>query len=115
MFWCLVGFGLLMMITAIFLVPESLPVEQRHGGGLRQFGSGLYEVLRIRLYVGYMLTAALSGFTMMAYIANSSTYCRCRRPAALAVRAVLRVPPLWPRFCCRSSMPRSLDASGRAA
>ncbi len=71
-FWCLVGFGLLMMITAIFLVPESLPVERRHGGGLRQFGAGLHEVLRIRLYVGYMLTAALSGFTMMAYIANSS-------------------------------------------
>jgi MFS transporter, DHA1 family, multidrug resistance protein len=29
-------------------------------------------VLRSRLYVGYMLTAVLSGFTMMAYIANSS-------------------------------------------
>ena len=71
-FWCLVGFGLLMMITAIFLVPESLPVERRHGGGLRQFASGLSQVVRIRLFVGYMLTAALSGFTMMAYIANSS-------------------------------------------
>lgn len=71
-FWCLVGFGLLMMITAIFFVQESLPVERRHGGGLRQFGSGLHEVLRSRLFVGYMLTAALSGFTMMAYIANSS-------------------------------------------
>jgi len=47
-FWCLVGFGLLMMITAIFLVPESLPVERRHGGGLRQFASGLHEVLRLR-------------------------------------------------------------------
>jgi DHA1 family bicyclomycin/chloramphenicol resistance-like MFS transporter len=71
-FWCLVGFGLLMMITAIVLVPESLPRERRHGGGLRQFTSGLSQVLRIRLFVGYMLTAVLSGFTMMAYIANSS-------------------------------------------
>jgi MFS transporter, DHA1 family, multidrug resistance protein len=71
-FWCLVGFGLLMVITAILFVPESLPRERRHGGGLRQFTSGLSQVLRIRLYVGYMLTAALSGFTMMAYIANSS-------------------------------------------
>jgi DHA1 family bicyclomycin/chloramphenicol resistance-like MFS transporter len=71
-FWFLVGFGLLMMITAILFVPESLPPERRHGGGLRQFASGLSQVLRIRLYVGYMLTAALSGFTMMAYIANSS-------------------------------------------
>jgi len=71
-FWFLVGFGLLMMITAIVFVPESLPQERRHGGGLRQFASGLSQVLRIRLFVGYMLTAALSGFTMMAYIANSS-------------------------------------------
>jgi MFS transporter, DHA1 family, multidrug resistance protein len=71
-FWFLVGLGLLMMITAIVFVPESLPVEQRHGGGLRLFASGLSEVLRIRLFVGYMLTAALSGLTMMAYIANSS-------------------------------------------
>jgi len=71
-FWFLVGFGLLMMITAIVFVPESLPRERRHGGGLRQFASGLSQVLRIRLYVGYMLTAALSGATMMAYIANSS-------------------------------------------
>ena len=71
-FWCLVGFGLLMTITAIVFVPESLPLERRHGGGLRQFATGLSEVLRIRVYVGYMLTAALSGFTMMAYIANSS-------------------------------------------
>ena len=61
-----------MMITAIVFVPESLPRERRHGGGLRQFGSGLSQVLRVRLYVGYMLTAALSGATMMAYIANSS-------------------------------------------
>jgi DHA1 family bicyclomycin/chloramphenicol resistance-like MFS transporter len=54
-FWFLVGFGLLMMITAIVFVPESLPRERRHGGGLRQFASGLSQVLRIRLYVGYML------------------------------------------------------------
>ena len=40
-FWILVGFGLLMMITAIVFVPESLPRERRHGGGLRQFTSGL--------------------------------------------------------------------------
>lgn len=26
-FWCLVGFGLLMMITAILVVPESLPAD----------------------------------------------------------------------------------------
>jgi MFS transporter, DHA1 family, multidrug resistance protein len=71
-FWVLVGFGLVMMVTAIAVVPESLPPERRHGGGLRQFASGLSQVIKIRLFVGYTLTAALSGFTMMAYIANSS-------------------------------------------
>lgn len=71
-FWVLVGFGLAMMITAIVLVPESLPPDRRHGGGLRQFAAGLSEVIKIRSFVGYALTASLSGFTMMAYIANSS-------------------------------------------
>lgn len=71
-FWVLVGFGLAMMITAVAFVPESLPPERRHSGGLRQFASGLGQVIRIRLFVGYTSTAALSGFTMMAYIANSS-------------------------------------------
>jgi DHA1 family bicyclomycin/chloramphenicol resistance-like MFS transporter len=71
-FWVLVGFGLAMMITAIVFVPESLPPERRHGGGLRQFTAGLTQVIGIRSFVGYTLTAALSGFTMMAYIANSS-------------------------------------------
>jgi DHA1 family bicyclomycin/chloramphenicol resistance-like MFS transporter len=43
-FWCLVGFGLLMMITATVFVPESLPGNQRHAGGLRQSISGVGEV-----------------------------------------------------------------------
>ena len=71
-FWCLVGFGLLMVITAILVVPESLPPERRHPGGLRQFASGIASVLRIRLFVAYLLTTAFSGFSMMAYVANSS-------------------------------------------
>ena len=71
-FQVLIGFGLLMVVTAVVYVPESLPPERRHGGGLRRFTSGLTEVLGIRVFVGYALTAALSGFTMMAYIANSS-------------------------------------------
>ena len=39
-FWFLVGFGLLMVITAILFVPESLPPERRHGGGLRSSPPG---------------------------------------------------------------------------
>jgi DHA1 family bicyclomycin/chloramphenicol resistance-like MFS transporter len=36
------------------------------------FASGLTEVIRIRSFVGYVLTGALSGFRTMAYMANSS-------------------------------------------
>lgn len=71
-FWVLVAFGLVMMATALWFVPESLPPERRHGGGLRQFASGLGQVVTIRAFVGHTVTASLSGFTMMAYIANSS-------------------------------------------
>ena len=113
-FWVLVGFGLLMMITAIAFVPESLPPERRHGGGLRQFATGLREVVRIRLFVGYMLTAALSGFTMMAYIANSSYVLQEQKGLQPMPFALFFAAPPWPRFCCRSSTPRSSDASGRA-
>jgi MFS transporter, DHA1 family, multidrug resistance protein len=58
--------GTVLTFGGTWRTPESLPREHRHGGGLRQFASGLSQVLRIRLYLGYMLTAALSGFTMMA-------------------------------------------------
>ncbi|SDS04418.1 multidrug effflux MFS transporter [Microlunatus soli] len=71
-FWVLAGFGLAMMITAIVVVGESLPPDRRHGGGLARFADGLLQVIRIRSFVGYALTGSLSGFTMMAYIANSS-------------------------------------------
>lgn len=71
-FWCLMGFGLLMMITAITVVPESLPPDRRRAGGFHQFTTGIAQVLRIRLFVGYLLTNAFSGFSMMAYVANSS-------------------------------------------
>jgi len=56
------------MITAIVFVPESLPVEQRHGGGLRKFASGLSEVLRIRLFVGYIagIAGALFSYLVLA-------------------------------------------------
>ncbi len=71
-FWTLVGFGLLMVVSAAKFIPETLPPERRHAGGLRQSMSGVGQVVRLRLFVGYMLTSTLSGFTMMAYIANSS-------------------------------------------
>lgn len=71
-FWCLVGFGLFMTAMAAALVPESLPPERRLSGGWGRFASGSRDILAHRRYLGYMLTAAFSGFTMFAYISSSS-------------------------------------------
>jgi MFS transporter, DHA1 family, multidrug resistance protein len=71
-FWTLVIFGVLMVTTAAFNIPETLAPEDRHAGGLRRSFAGIVEVVRIRPYVAYMLTSAFSGFGMMAYVANSS-------------------------------------------
>lgn len=71
-FWFLVGLGLVMMITAALVVPESLPRERRHARGLRTFPATVAGLVRNRVFVGYLLTSAFSGFATMAYIANSS-------------------------------------------
>lgn len=71
-FWALTGLGLLMILTAASVVPETLTVDRRHRGGVgravRQFGT----VLQVRPFVGYTLTSAFSALTMIAYIANAS-------------------------------------------
>jgi DHA1 family bicyclomycin/chloramphenicol resistance-like MFS transporter len=71
-FWWLVGFGALMVVTAAWFVPETLHEELRHSGGLRATVSAFGELVSIRPFVGYLLTSTFSAFTMMAYIANSS-------------------------------------------
>jgi len=71
-FWTLAGFGLLMVLSAVAFIPETLAPERRHGGGPRRSLSGIGGVLRVRPFMAYSMAATFSGFTMMGYIANSS-------------------------------------------
>ncbi len=71
-FWALTVFGLLMVTTAWFLVPESLPPGSRSPGGLAHVVAGLGSVLRLPVFMGHTAVNAFSGFCMFAYIANSS-------------------------------------------
>lgn len=71
-FWVLAAMGGLMVLTAIAFVPESLPVQRRQGGGLRRSLTGVAQILRIRLFIGYTLVQSFASFLMMAYIANAA-------------------------------------------
>ncbi len=71
-FWCLAGFGLIMLISAWSGVPESLPSEHRRSGGLRRFPATSGQLMKDRQFVGYLLTSSFSAFATMAYITNSS-------------------------------------------
>lgn len=71
-FWFLTGFTAVMTAAAWAWAPESLPPEKRHGGGISRFVHGIGQVLRIRPFVGFMLTSAFSGFCMFAYVSDSS-------------------------------------------
>ncbi|MBT0773654.1 Bcr/CflA family efflux MFS transporter [Kineosporia sp. J2-2] len=71
-FWALAALGLLMSVTAARVVPESLPARRRRRGGESPTSAGgLAQVLGNRVFLGWMLVAALSGFAMMAYIADA--------------------------------------------
>lgn len=59
--------GVLVLMVALW-VPESLPVEQRHDGGLRILVDGTRELARDRVLVRLLLINALSFGLLMAYL-----------------------------------------------
>ena len=67
-----VAFSVVMLVSAWFVIPESLPPARRHVGGASRVLQGIAQVLRVRVYVAYMFTSAFSAFCMFAYISNSS-------------------------------------------
>jgi DHA1 family bicyclomycin/chloramphenicol resistance-like MFS transporter len=70
-FWVLAGLGVLMCVTAAVVVPESLPRDRRHAGGLRTFRLAARQVLGDRRFVGYVVTACAAFVGVFAYVATS--------------------------------------------
>ena len=68
-FWALAALGILMTLCALFVVPESLPPEKRHAGGLREFGRASRAVLSNRRFVGYVVVASSAFIALFAYVA----------------------------------------------
>ncbi|MGJ6981287.1 multidrug effflux MFS transporter [Aestuariimicrobium soli] len=70
-FWVIAAMAVVMLVASLLVIPESLPSEKRHGGGLQAFVRNSRVVLSNRRFVGYMLTNAATGFALFAYVASS--------------------------------------------
>jgi DHA1 family bicyclomycin/chloramphenicol resistance-like MFS transporter len=54
------------------VLPETLPVDRRHVGGLRANGRAFAGLLRNRAFLGYALTVAFAYASLFGYISGSS-------------------------------------------
>ncbi len=71
-FWAVAAMGVAMTVAVLVAVPESLPAERRHGGGLRAFAVAGRQVLANRRYVGYLLVSGSAMGALFAYVATSA-------------------------------------------
>jgi DHA1 family bicyclomycin/chloramphenicol resistance-like MFS transporter len=71
-FWAVAVLGVAMAVSVFVAVPESLPPQRRHGGGLRAFAVAGRQVLGQRRYVGYLLVSGSAMVALFAYVATSA-------------------------------------------
>jgi DHA1 family bicyclomycin/chloramphenicol resistance-like MFS transporter len=71
-FWAVAVLGVVMVLAVLVAVPESLPPQRRHGGGLRAFAVAGRQVLSQRRYVGYVLVSGSGMGAVFAYVATSA-------------------------------------------
>ncbi|TMS51139.1 multidrug effflux MFS transporter [Mycobacterium sp. DBP42] len=71
-FWVVAVLAALMLVAVLVGVPETLPAEQRHGGGLSHIVGTTQTVLRHRSFVGYLLVFGSSMGMIFAYVATSA-------------------------------------------
>ena len=71
-FWTVAALGAVMIVAVLVAVPETLPRERRHGGGLRTFTVAGRQVLRNRSYVGYLVVSGSAMGALFAYVATSA-------------------------------------------
>jgi DHA1 family bicyclomycin/chloramphenicol resistance-like MFS transporter len=64
--------GVLLVLAVVAKVPESLPPDRRHNGGIGSTFRAMGGLLRERTFTGYVLTLGFSGAALFTYIAGSS-------------------------------------------
>lgn len=70
-FWVLTATGVVMVAGVLTLVPETLPPERRHGGGLKALVANLGYVTGNRRYLGYALAFIFGFGALFSYISAS--------------------------------------------
>ncbi|MCX4767792.1 multidrug effflux MFS transporter [Streptomyces sp. NBC_01275] len=64
--------GVLLLLAVLRAVPESLPPERRHGGGVASTFRAMGSLLARRTFMGYVLVIALVSAALFTYISGSS-------------------------------------------
>ena len=64
--------GVLLLFAVLRAVPESLPPERRHGGGVASTFRAMGSLVAHRTFMGYVLVIALVSAATFAYISGSS-------------------------------------------
>ena len=72
MFYLLAVISLVLAGVSWKVIPETLPVDKRQRGGLRQTGRAFAGLARDRVFAGYALTVAFAYASLFAYISGSS-------------------------------------------
>ena len=71
-FWVVAALGALMIVAVVTGIPESLPPDRRHRGGLVQLGGAARRVIGHRGFLGYLVVMAFSMGVTFAYVATSA-------------------------------------------
>ncbi len=71
MFWLLAAISLVLAAATWRAIPETLPPERRHAGGLRRTGRAFVDLARDRVFAGYALTVAFAYASLFGYISGS--------------------------------------------
>ena len=71
MFWLLAAISLVLALATFRAIPETLPAERRHTGGLRSTGRAFIDLARDRVFAGYALTVAFAYASLFGYISGS--------------------------------------------
>lgn len=71
-FWVVAAIGAGMIVAAAVAIPESLPPDRRHRGGLVPIVRATRTVLRVPGFAGYLVVFAASMGVTFAYVATSA-------------------------------------------